>query len=145
MRKLKQSVLVLLVVLAAAALLGAGDGSYQVIVNPSNPVDSLSARYVKDLFLGRVKSWDHGGKVAPVDLGAESGARQAFSKSVLGKSMNAVRSYWQQRIFSGRGVPPPELGSEREVVSFVRRTPGAIGYVSSSASVGGVKTIEIRR
>ena len=90
-------------------------------------------------------TWDHGGDVSPVDLGAESGARRAFSKSVLGKSMSAVRSYWQQQIFSGRGVPPPELGSGREVVSFVRRTPGAIGYVSSSTSVGGVKTIEIRR
>jgi len=34
--------------------------------------------------------------------------RVAFSKSVHGKSVGAVRAFWQQQIFSGRDVPPPE-------------------------------------
>jgi TonB family protein len=38
---------------------------------------------------------------------------------------------------------PKALGSDAEVVAYVARTRGAIGYVSSAASVEGVKTLAI--
>ena len=61
-----------------------------------------------------------------------------------GKPVAAVLSHWQRLIFSGKGVPPSELAGEREVVSFVKRTAGAIGYVSESAAVEGVKALPLQ-
>ena len=58
--------------------------------------------------------------------------------------MAAVKSYWQQMLFSGRDVAPPEMDSEDGVVSYVLRHPGSIGYVGSSANVGGAKVITLR-
>ena len=46
--------------------------------------------------------------IRPVDLRPNAATRRLFSERMLRRSVAAVRSYWQQRIFSGRGVPPPE-------------------------------------
>jgi hypothetical protein len=58
--------------------------------------------------------------------------------------VGAVRSYWQQRIFSGRDVPPPELDSDEAVVAFVARSPGGIGYVSAATKLSGVRELALR-
>jgi hypothetical protein len=55
-----------------------------------------------------------------------------------------VRAYWQQRIFSGRDVPPPELDSDQQVVDYVMKYPGAIGYVSGAADLKGARAVQIR-
>jgi hypothetical protein len=62
---------------------------------------------------------------------------------VLKRSVAAVRNYWQQRIFSGRGVPPPELDSDEEIVAYVLKHRGAVGYVSGSAELRGTNAIEV--
>ena len=73
-----------------------------------------------------------------------SPVREAFTKAVLRKSVSAVKSYWQQQIFSGRAVPPTERPSDTEVLNFVRSNPAAIGYVSSSSVIGaGVKAVQL--
>ena len=46
-------------------------------------------------------------------------------------------------IFSGKGIPPPEKASDAEIVTFVRDTPGAIGYVAPGADLSGVKVVAI--
>jgi hypothetical protein len=66
-----------------------------------------------------------------------------FVKDVLKRSVAAVKSYWQQRIFSGRALPPPELDSEEEVVLYVLTHPGAVGYVSDRANTAAVKVVGI--
>jgi len=57
----------------------------------------------------------------PVDLRSDSSVRRKFSESVLKRSVAAIRSYWQQRIFSGREVPPPELDSDAAVLRYVAK------------------------
>ena len=79
----------------------------------------------------------------PVDLKPDSAVRRRFSEHVLNRSVAAVKSYWQQRIFSGRGVPPPELESEQAVLAYVTKHRGAVGYVSTTAEVGNVRVIRI--
>ncbi len=136
--------LISLGILAGAPTSAAAE-SFKVIVNDSNPVESLRAGYVSQLFLNKISKWEHGERVKPVDRSARSATRIAFSKSVHGRPVRAIKSYWQQMIFTGRSLPPVELGSDAEVIDFVRNHPGAIGYVSEGAALEGVKTIEIRR
>ena len=69
---------------------------------------------------------------------------ESFAQTVHGRSGSAVKSYWQKRLFSGRGVPPPEMGSNAEVVAYVERNPGAIGYVRAGQALRGVKRIDVR-
>ena len=118
-------------------------GSYGVVVNRANPVMSLARKEVSALFLKRSTRWRDGTPVLPVD-GPDSPAREHFSKEVHGKKTAAVRSFWLQAIFSGRGVPPPEKPSDQEVIAYVKERPGAIGYVSATSVTDGVRVLTVQ-
>jgi hypothetical protein len=54
-----------------------------------------------------------------------------------------VKAYWQQLIFSGRDVPPPELESDDAVVAYVLAHRGSIGYVSGMAELKNARVLAI--
>lgn len=116
-----------------------------VIVHPQNASGSLSKEFLRQAFLKQVTRWEDDETIRPVDLPASSGARRRFSEHILGRSVEAVKSYWQQRIFSGRDIPPPELTSDEAVVGYVKEHPGAIGYVSSGAELRAAKVVAVIR
>ncbi len=118
---------------------------FAVIVHPQNPQWVLDRTFVADVFLKKTTRWPDGNVIKPVDLSPDSPVRERFSSDVLRRSVRAVKSYWQQMIFSGRDVPPPELGSEDEVVKYVLSRPNAIGYVSSTARIGEARIATVRR
>lgn len=131
----------LLAVFTAGAVAAA---PFKVIVNEANAAVSVSKEELRGIYMGKSSNWRTGQKAAPIDLVADSHTREGFSESVLGKSVSAVLSHWQRQIFSGKGVPPPEVSSDQEVASFVRRNPGAVGYVSDAASVDGVRVVPVK-
>jgi ABC-type phosphate transport system substrate-binding protein len=141
-----------LVALALGALLTAtlgapeaswAAGGYKVIVHASNPATSLSREQVMRYLLKKAPVWPSGRAVEAVDLLKESATREAFSREVLQRSVDAVSAYWRQQIFSGRAVPPPEKRTDAEAVAFVEGNEGAIGYVSEGADVGDAKVVRI--
>ena len=85
----------------------AGAAPFLVIVHPSSPVTRLDRRFVREAFLKKVMRWPDGRTIRPVDLDERAAARRRFSDQVLNRSVAAVKSYWQQLIFSGRGVRHP--------------------------------------
>lgn len=109
---------------------------YKVIVNASIADRSISRAKLSRLFLKQDGKFPEGQAAVPVDLNASSPAREAFSKAVLGRGPGPVKTYWQQQIFAGRASPPIEKSSDADVIAFVASTPGAVGYVSSDASLG---------
>ncbi len=136
---------------AAAALLSRAGASgadtrteFKLIVHPDNPLGSATRTFVSDSFLRNVGKWDDGRSILPVDLRADSSVRERFSERIHRRSVLAVKRYWQQRIFSGSGVPPPELDSDEAVVEYVLKHRGAIGYVSAGAAIGKAKTLAVR-
>jgi ABC-type phosphate transport system substrate-binding protein len=116
---------------------------FRVIVNRDNREKSVAREFLADAFLKRATRWGDGQTIQPVDQKPDTEARRRFSKIVLRKSVAAVRNYWQQRIFSGRGVPPPELDSDAAVVDYVRKHRGSVGYVTGTAKIDGVDEIAV--
>lgn len=116
---------------------------FRVIANPGVSVDSMSRTEICDLFLKKTTTWPEGSSVLPVDLTLDSAVRDAFSRTVLQRDPSAVKNYWLRQIYSGNAVPPREFNSARDVVAFVRLTPGAIGYVGTGTRLDGVQIIEI--
>lgn len=116
---------------------------FRVIVHPNNPLRAAERAFIADIFLKKVTRWSEGEVIRVVDLRFDNPSRRRFSEEVIKRSVGAVRSYWQQRIFSGRDVPPPELESDEEVVAFVARSPAAIGYVSGTAKLAGVRELGV--
>lgn len=117
--------------------------SFKVIVNSENSISSLSAKEATDIFMKKQSAFSNGVTAIPVDLPKNSEIRKDFSETVLGKPVATIKSYWQQYVFSGQGTPPLEKSTDDEVINFVKTNSGAIGYVSASSNVSGVKLIEI--
>jgi len=142
MRGLLFLVMIVLVLVAPASS-HAEERPFVVIVHRDHPQTALARKFVGDAFLKKTTRFPNGEVIKPVDLPAASPVRARFSEDVLNRSVASVKSYWQQVIFAGRDVPPPELATEAEVVKYVATNPNAIGYVSSSANLAGVKPITI--
>jgi len=115
----------------------------RVVVNAKSPAKTIERRTVEEAFLKKRTRWDDDTAILPVDLSQKSSVRDRFSHDLLGRDVAAVRRYWAQLVFSGRGVAPPELASEVDVVKYVAAHPGAIGYVSSGVDLTGVKVLEV--
>ena len=130
---------------AAARPLDLPRGSaFVVVVNDQNASAAVPRTVVSRFFLKKAARWENGAAVLPVDLPANSPIRDAFSREVLAKSVSSIKAYWQQQIFSGRDVPPPEKGDDAAVLEFVQSNPNAIAYVSAGASLPrGVKELTV--
>ena len=118
--------------------------AFVVVVNNQNASEAASRTVVSRFFLKKAARWENGAAVLPVDLPANSPIREAFSREVLSKSVSSIKAYWQQQIFSGRDVPPPEKGDDAAVLEFVQSNPNAIAYVSAGATLPhGVKELSV--
>lgn len=114
---------------------------YKVIVNPSNPTQSLSRSQLSRMFLA-ASTWDDGQPVLPVDLNPASPLRELFSNAVHGIPAAAVVARWASAP-AGGGKIPVTLSSDADVIQYVRLKLGAIGYVSAAADVSAVKVVTI--
>ncbi len=111
-----------------------------VIVNPAN-ADTLSDADIKKLFLGMSIQFPGGGSATPLNLPADDPGRDQFNDKVLNKSSQQLKSYWSKLIFTGKGKPPQEAGSNAEMISKVSSDTSAIGYIDASAVTPEVKVI----
>ncbi len=121
----------------------AGEACFQVVVHPDNPAAEIEPSELARMFLKKTTQWPDGTPIQPVDQEPESPTRQQFSHRVLGRGVTSIKTYWQRLVFSGRDVPPPVLASDLEVLDFVRREPGAIGYVDCSRETPGVAAFDV--
>jgi ABC-type phosphate transport system substrate-binding protein len=95
--------------------------------------DKVGAVYSLDL-----TKWTDGVKIIVFDN--SGGAKDAFYAGI-GKDPLALKKIWLKKQLTGEAKAPETLSSDDEMVKKVASTPGAIGYVKSSAVTGGVKLL----
>ena len=134
------SLVAILVIFAPVRVLAA---DIKVIANGSVK-EAISATEVKSIFLEESNSLRDGTHVEPV-LERDGPVHEAFLREYLGGTDDDLENYYRALVFSGRGSMPKQLGSDAEVVAYVARTKGAIGYVSAEAIGEDVKTLTIVR
>lgn len=113
-----------------------------VIGNSRLPFDTLSSGELKDVFQRKKTTWDDGRKIsfALLDSGK---THQNFVRHYMQKTPAQYHRYWKKLVFSGRGVPPLTFRDEKSLMAHVALTAGAIGYVSHTTKLSGVKRINI--
>jgi hypothetical protein len=115
----------------------------KVIANSGVSASSVSADELKGVFLATKTSLGDGSHVQPV-LGKGGPVHDAFVKEYLGKTDAALQTYYRSLVFTGKGSMPKALGTDAEVVAYVAKTKGAIGYVSAGADTAGVKVLGVK-
>lgn len=103
-----------------------------IIVHPTNPISNVTLAQLSDLFQGRTFDWTSlggTGEVIPVSREAEAYSRQLF----------------EERIMQNRAVTRNAIlkSSAKEVLDFVAKTPGALGYVPLSQLDARVKALSL--
>ena len=112
-----------------------------IIVNKNNP-DSLDANYLQMIFLGKTKGFPSAGKAVPLDLPETSPLREIFLKQVAKKTKAQFTAYWAKLMFTGKGVPPKVVGSEKDMLELVSKNPSIIGYVDAASVTGDVRVVD---
>jgi len=135
--------LIAMVCLCATGTSIAGDDAFKVIVNPENKATAVDRDFLRDAYLKKTQEWGDGKTIKPVDLASKFPQRDRFTHDVIGKSPSQLKSYWNQQIFSGKGVPPPEADSTTEVIDYVLANPGAVGYVPVNVDAGRAKVVKV--
>jgi hypothetical protein len=126
--------------LAAASPASAAD--FKVVANPSVKASDISIDDLKGVFLATRISLPDGSQVTPV-LAKAGAAHEAFLKD-LGKTGSALSTYYRSLVFTGKGAMPKICGSDAELIEYVAKTKGAIGYVSAEAKAPGTKTLGLK-
>jgi len=141
MRRIKFQAIAFLI--PAFCSLNAWGADLKIIANSSVGASSLSGDDLKGVFLCTKSSLSDGSRVEPVLL--KSGAvHEAFLKEYVGKTEDALNTYYRSLVFTGKGSMPKAFAVDAEVVAYVEKTKGAIGYVSASASTGSAKTLDVK-
>jgi ABC-type phosphate transport system substrate-binding protein len=135
--------------LGAAAVLGvllctnAWAGDVVIVANPITATPTLTKDDIQAIYTGRKTRWNSGGTIVPVLL-EEDSIHSSFLSAYIQKTPAQFDTWWKKLVFTGKASPLRSMKTEREVVAFVSRTEGAIGYVSRGAASDSVRIIEIQ-
>lgn len=117
-------------------------GELKIVANPGVRADSITPAELRSIFLQDRRSLSDGSHVEPV-LAKGGAAHEAFLRQYVGKSDDDLRNYYRTLVFTGTGAMPRFLDSDAEIIRYVARTKGAIGYVSADFPTMGVKVLTI--
>jgi ABC-type phosphate transport system substrate-binding protein len=115
-------------------------GHAGVVVIGHDSLGSINPTVLKRIYTGRaVQVAD--AAVTPVNLKAGDRTRSFFFRAVLQRSDDEYIAYWIVRRAIGKGAPPLEVDTARDMIDYVRSTPGAIGYIDATQLEPGVQVL----
>ena len=138
---MKRTLCVTIATLGLAAASPASAADFKLVANPSVKASDISIDELKAVFLATKTSLE-GSEIEPV-LAKTGAAHEAFLKD-LGKTDSALSTYYRSLVFTGKASMPKLCGSDAEVIEYVAKTKGAIGYVSAEAKAPGTKTLGLK-
>ena len=124
------------------ALLQARAADIKVIANSGVKADTISSAEIKRIFLLEGVTLDDGTRVQPV-LNRNERTTETFLKEFLNTNNDALQTYYGTQVYTGKESMPRQLGSDVEMVAYVARTKGALGYVGTGAETAGVKVLTV--
>ncbi|MBV5310475.1 hypothetical protein [Chromatium okenii] len=102
----------------------------KVLIIGHSDLPKLDGVTIEKLFTGRIIEIN-GQPAIVVNVAPGSPTRQQFFATFLSKDEDQYRAYWVVRRFIGKGTPPKEFATSREIIDFVKSQPGGIGYISA--------------
>jgi len=112
-----------------------------VIGSPGLPLNTLSRKQVKAIFLSQDPRLPTGERVTIIAAHEEGSAKSKFYREILGKSPRQLKIHWAKIRFQGRHQPLEEVEDEEMVKEKVARSTSAIGIIKSSSVDGSVKVL----
>jgi len=123
--------ILLLVMTATCAFAQSSAGSDLIVVGNDVGKDRLTQKELRDHFNARYNFWKNGKPVVVVLPAPKSPSAPKISEAMYERSVTGMQKFWLSVVFQGRANPPVFTESDAETVDYVRKTPGAIGLITS--------------
>jgi ABC-type phosphate transport system substrate-binding protein len=103
------------------------------IIGNKTGFDKNAIKEIKQIFKGKYSTWPLSRSSVTIVLPApQSPNAQKVATQLYANTVSGVQKYWLSLVFQGRANPPIFLETDEEIIAVVKKTPGAIGVVSSS-------------
>ena len=113
-----------------------------VIVNPENPITSLSKKDVQRLFLGRMHQFpDTDMKVESIDNSESSEEYERFYATIINMNKSKLKRYRAYYLFSGKGRLPTQIENTQKILNYISTTKNAIAYMDEANINNTVKVV----
>lgn len=146
LRLLHGRIAIALLVFSAAMTVAAAEADIVVIANAQSEVRQLDRAQMRAIFsLGR-QFWPNGTPVRVATLQSDSPQHTEFCQQILDVYPHVLDVAWTRQMASGQAWNGRSFANERDLLEYVRRVPGAIGYVSSMSHItDDLFTVEVPR
>ncbi|MEW6079640.1 MAG: hypothetical protein AB1724_17670 [Thermodesulfobacteriota bacterium] len=141
--------LLMLLLLAAITVLAspvkpvsAQSETIYVIANLNVPDSALSKSELQNVYLGKKDKWSDNQKINFTELNSGP-CHEAFLQQHVGRTDFQFQNYWKKQIFTGQGQPPRGFDAEADLIDYVSKTSGAIGYSCTKPDSAKVKILTI--
>lgn len=131
------------VVALAVSLVFSSAYAADIVVIGNNNLPKMDLATIQKVYTGKFISVS-GISVTPVSIKPGNALRNRFLQQFLNQDEEKYTAYWTVRRYIGKGVPPAELPSAADVISYVQSTPGALGYIEESELKQGMNVIARR-
>jgi phosphate transport system substrate-binding protein len=115
-----------------------------IIVHRSNPVEGLTMRELRRIFMIETQTWGNGRRITVVLREKDQPEHAEAIRMICGISVGQYDRHVLLQTFRGaidRG--PREILSAEAMLRFVFNVPGAIGYVSADKADATIKVLRI--
>lgn len=120
------------------------DAADLIVVANKNVKDvQLTKDDIKAIFLGKKTEWSDSSKISFVVLKNKQD-EEDFMKNYVGKSFDQFNNYWKQQVFTGNGQMPKTFENVKDLVDYVSKTDGAVGYLSSDTPAADLKKLDVK-
>ena len=100
-----------------------------IVSNVDNPIEKLSRKDVRDIFLGKQTRWSNNEHIMVADYNTKNKQRKIFSRGVLKMRPFRVYKIWIRNSLSGKTTPPKYFRDHNDLIDYVKHNIGAIGYL----------------
>jgi hypothetical protein len=115
-----------------------------IVVSPDLPIDGLSFREVRSLFLGERQFWNPQLRVVLLMRAPVAPERDVVLRTIYEMSEAQFRQYWISKVFRADISSGPKIVYSTEMASeLVTAIPGAVAFVDASQIPKGLKVLRI--
>ena len=100
-----------------------------IVARSDSVISELSKSEVKKLFLGKTR--ENSGVAVNVCININSN-KEPFLKEITGKSLGSLKRYFLKESLAGKGATPKYVKTDEEMVSFIKNSEFALGFVNRS-------------
>lgn len=117
----------LVLLVSVLFLSNTGQAEIYVITHQDNPLNSLNAEQLRDLYLSRTVELNVDKSITVYDRSVEN-LREKFIQEAIGMNVRQYDAYWARLIFAGRVLPLNDVGEDYELLRELKKEKYAVSY-----------------